>query len=251
MPINAVSAVQLPNKIRTSRAVVHGRRIFPSGFARAGGDRLPPKQREEALREIEAVTTGMNPAQRFATIQKIVFNKWREAVSQPSDITQLSYGRSSVPTYTDPDAGEQARRMLLWIPTTPEFAGILEPIEATVWSMYFSGDTQDTIASAIGKSQSEVSKTLKQAVKQLNSHYRQLRDQDALPFAIAAWVKQVAEDDARHTANPDLADAVERLRKRGWILQARKHDVGPVAACNPRDAKTGDPELDALSIRKA
>lgn len=145
-------------------SVAHGRRIFPPGFVRAGGNRLPPKQREEALREIEAVTTGMNPAQRFATIQKVVAKKWQEVTTQPSDVTQLSYGRSSVPTYTDPDAREQARRMLLWIPTTPEFAGALEPIEATVWSMDVAGDSQDTIASAIGKSQGEVSKTRRREV---------------------------------------------------------------------------------------
>ncbi len=240
---------ELPRKLKTSHAVVHGRRIYPPGFVRVGGERLPAKQREEALREIEATTSGMDVAQSFVVVQRIVARKWNEVASQPSDIIHFSYGRSTAPTYQDPDAREQARRMLVWIPTSPEFKDILDAVEVTVWSMSFSGDAQETIATAIGKSHSVVSKVFKRIVEKLNARYRELRDRDELPIAIAAWVRQTADDDSRHTAS-DLADAIARLRKRDWILQARKRDVGPVAACNPSNAMTGDLELDGLSIRK-
>jgi hypothetical protein len=222
------------------------RRIYPAGFERAGGVRLPLEQREAALRQIEETTRGADPANAFVTIQKIVREKWDELAPQPGDVTQLSYGTGPI-AYQDPDMQEKARQMLLWIPTTPQFAGVFDAIEATTWSMTFSGDaTQTTIAAATGKkSQGAVSKALNRSVWKLNARYRELRERDELPLEIAVWVRQIAEDDTRRH-DPDLADATARLRKRDWMLQARKRDVGPIAA---EHAKTGDRALDELSIR--
>jgi hypothetical protein len=220
--------------------------IYPTGFERAGGARLPLEQRKAALLQIEEATCGADPPSAFVTIQKIVREKWNEVAPQPSDVTQLSYGAGPI-AYQDSDVHEKARQMLLWIPTTPQFAGVLDAIEATTWSMTFSGDaTQTTIAAATGKkSQGAVSKTIDRSVRKLNARYRELRERDELPFEIAVWVRQIADDDARRY-DPDLADAIARLRKRDWTLQARKRDVGPIAA---EHAKTGDRALDELSIR--
>src|SRR5260370_41919547 len=95
---------------------------YPDGFVRAGGSTLPLKEKRAALEEYARETEGIDDtAKRLAIMGRIVRKKWKEVAPRASDITNFSFGPTSVPTYADPDAGARARAMLHWLPTSPEF----------------------------------------------------------------------------------------------------------------------------------
>jgi sigma-70-like protein len=212
--------------------------LYPEGFARAGGADLPLKLRSEALEECIEETRGVEDrARKWAITCRIVRKKWEAVAPAGTDVTNFSFGAASVPAYQDPNAGDRARRMLAWVPTTTEFVGCLDPEQAQVWEMSFSPEdhTQKEIAERLGKSQGTVSKILDKAVRRLNEKYRALREADQLPFAIAAWVKAYVGDDS---SAADLYSVVELLRQRAL---ARERMRPPVS--------TGCKSMDSLSIR--
>lgn len=211
---------------------------YPPGFARAGGVQLPLKERREALREIAEQTQNRDTTQVIVIVTRIVREKWDSVARQPSDITQLSYGRSIVPTFHDPELHQKALGLLVRIPTIPCFASVLDSEEAGVWGLWFAGDqTQAEIGVAIGKEQGTVSKIVDRAVRKVNARYRELRDQDGLPIEIAAWLQQIAP--SQH--NPDLAAAIVVLQKRDQALRAGRL----------KDADTGCNDLNKLTLRAA
>jgi hypothetical protein len=222
---------------RFARELQHGnfieRRVYPAGFARAGGARLPLQQRSEAIEEIEGETKGVGAVQAHIIVQRVV--KKYERISA-ADATQLSYGRTTVPTYEDPDARSRARRMLLYVAAAPGFDGCLDEDEMKVWVLSFTGDdTQTVIAERMGKSRSTVSKLLHRGVRKLNARYLELRAADRLPLAIVAWVK----DTAGSVQNPSFKDAVRVLQRRD-----RSRKTGG------EDSSTGCNDMDGLAIRQ-
>lgn len=217
------------------------RRIYPVGFERSGGARLPRQQRREALEEIERETKGVEPTRAVAIVQRIVLKKWREVVPAPADATNFTFGLPSVTPFHDPEAQSRARRMLVWVPTCPQFAGVLDSEEATVWALSFSGVgiTQVAIAERIGKGQSLVSKMRNRSVRKLNERYRELRDRNEIPIEIRAWIKTYVGDDS---VEADLYRVVELLRRRDRAL---------TKGLEGEDASTGCEDLDKLSIRNS
>ena len=211
---------------------------YPDGFVRAGGARLPLKLRREAQEECIEKTRGIeDAASRWGIIGKIVRKAWDRLVVAGSDVTNFCFDAPSVPVYQDPDARVRARRMLAWVPTTPEFVGCLDQEQAQVWEMSFSteGHTQVEIAARIGRGQSAVSKILNKAARRLNARYLELREAGQLPLAISAWLKTYVGDDSGEAG---LYRVVELLRQRD---RARERGRPPVS--------TGCEQLDGLSIR--
>jgi hypothetical protein len=217
------------------------RRIYPGGFIQAGGAKLPREQRSAALAEIEQKTRGVEPVRAHDIVRKIVLKKWSEAFPAGADATNFTFGPPSVKPFHDPDAQSRARRMLLWIPTCQQFAGVLDNEEATVWVLSFSGIgiSQATIAERIGKRQPMVSKLLNRSVKKLNHRYLELREADMLPVEVTAWLRVYVGDDSNAA---DICRAVELLRRRDRAL---------TKGLKGKDASTGCKGLDNLVIRDA
>jgi Sigma-70, region 4 len=214
--------------------------LYPPGFARARGADLPLKLRCEALKECIEETRGVEDlARKVAINSRIVRKKWEAVIPRGTDVTNFTFGAPSVPMYEDPDAGNRARKMLDWVPETPEFTGCLDEMQAQVWHLSFSREnhTQIEIAERLGKSQGTVSKILDRAARRLNEKYRQLLEADQLPFAIAAWVKAYVGDDS---GAADLYRVVTTLLRQRAL--ARERTRPPVS--------TGCKSMDALRIRR-
>jgi hypothetical protein len=139
-----------------------------------------------------------------------------EYLDRKKDMTQLSYGPGSVQMFVDPDAATKARKMLLWTPTAPGFAGSLDDVETRVWAMSIEQVTQTEIATAIGRSQSNVPKIMVRCVRKLNERFLCLRAADALPIEISAWILEHGGD---ADSDWDIAQVVEWLRGRDKAIR--------------------------------
>lgn len=225
------------DEVHSNQKRVCSRRGHPPGFDRAGGSKLPLKERREAIAEIAEKTQGADLVETVRISSRVVRQKWDMLAKQPGDITNFSFGPPSVTPYRgDPAAHRELLSLLARLPDIPSFAAVLDAEEATVWKMSFGdGKTQMEIGSVIDKSQGEVSKTLAGAVEKVNAQYHELKKEDALPIEIEVWVQQIEPS----RVNPDLAAALAALRERDRAFQ--KGEV----------ITTGCEELDDLAIRSA
>jgi hypothetical protein len=213
-------------------------KLYPEPFVRLGGLGLPIKQRGEAMDEIDLKTKGQSQVQAQAIMLEILLKKWNEVVRAPGDTTNLTFGAASTDPFRDPKAQKEARDMLSWIPTCPQFACVLNQEEATVWAMSFHKieRTQATIAKVLGKKQPAISKIVKGAARKLNDRYLQLRDAGTVPYRVVEWLRETVGYDA----GIDLYRMVELLRRRE---DARRKGSPP--------RSTGCSEMNKLRIRHA
>ena len=201
---------------------------------------MPLKDRRKALDKIARLTRNASAIEAIQIAQWVVRMALDEVAAVPGDVTDLHRGRTTVPVFRDAGARERARGMLLWLPTSPKFAGVLDPEEVAVWNARLSGETEEEIGKRLGKSQGRVSQMFSCAKRKLQDRHRYLADSNDLPIEILAWQQETAGDDSRRNP-PNLLANVAVLSQRDRALrQGRLEQAG-----------TGCKELDRLQLRAA
>ena len=201
---------------------------------------MPLKDRRKALDKIARLTRHASITEALQIAQWIVRMALGEVAPVPGDVTTLYRGRTTVPVFRDADAQENARGMLLWLPTSPKFAGVLDPEEVAVWNAKLSDETEAEIGERLGKSQQRVSQIFTGAASKLRERYVDLNDKDDLPIEILAWQQETASDYERRNPPDLLANVTVLLERDRALRQGRLEQAG-----------TGCKELDKLQLRAA